>query len=135
MVSEDSPSCEGSSRGCRADQSSHAHATLRVLPQARIMNVTVRDGAPTSSWFNIACVAAGLPRESQPELTIRPFRTFEDLHQDEDLEGMIESQRQINALIAQERAAFVSRGVTPRIVVGGFSQGVCSYSVTKITIS
>lgn len=55
------------------------------------------------------------------DLTTR--RTFADLHQNEDEEGMIESQRQINQLIAEEQQALIRLDREPRIVLAGFSQG------------
>lgn len=67
------------------------------------MNVTLRGNAWTAAWYNIA--------------------TFEDLYYDEDVDGMRESQREINELIQEERAAMEKKGQEPRIVVAGFSQG------------
>ncbi|ORY89453.1 Phospholipase/Carboxylesterase-domain-containing protein [Leucosporidium creatinivorum] len=74
-----------------------------VAPQARLINSTVSGGVPTSAWYNI--------------------ETFADLHQNEDENGMIESQREINQLIQEERDALIRIGREPRIVVAGFSQG------------
>lgn len=50
-------------------------------------------------------------------------RDADDLHFDEDEQGMVESQRQINQLIREERDILIEAGKEPRIALAGFSQG------------
>ncbi|BGP48258.1 hypothetical protein JCM10450v2_004130 [Rhodotorula kratochvilovae] len=74
-----------------------------VAPTADYLNVTVRNGAETRAWFDIA--------------------SFEDIWGDEDVVGYMHSQQQLNRLIDAERQKMLDAGKLPRIVMLGFSQG------------
>ncbi len=68
-----------------------------VLPRAPVRPVTLNGGVPMRAWFDILGLGPGFP---------------------EDEAGIRASAREIEALLARERA----RGST-RLAVGGFSQG------------
>ncbi|SCV72053.1 BQ2448_4747 [Microbotryum intermedium] len=75
-----------------------------VHPKGRTINITANEGHASPAWYDI--------------------KTYHDVHEDEDRSGMLETQRQLNQLIKRERSVFEQRGETPRIVVGGFGQGL-----------
>src|SRR6202008_4520688 len=80
----------------------HLPQSLRMrflFPHAPVMPVTINRGYPMRAWYDI--------REN-------------DFNERADIDGVKQSQAQIEALIARERA----RGVAARrIVLAGFSQG------------
>jgi phospholipase/carboxylesterase len=69
-----------------------------VFPHAPVRPVTINNGMPMRAWYDIFSLGGG----------------------PEDEQGLRASQRQIEALIARERARGIAAG---RIVLAGFSQG------------
>lgn len=80
--------------GLPADRSIHF-----VFPHARVRPVTLNGGMAMRAWYDIVSL---------------------DARRDEDQEGILESARQVSALVDRERR----RGVpAERIILAGFSQG------------
>lgn len=82
-----------------------------VAPTADYLNVTVRDHQQTRAWFDM--------------------HSFPDVYHNEDVEGYVRSQQQLNQLIDDERARMVELGKEPRIVLMGFSQGELPLLIRK----
>ncbi|KAK4049709.1 hypothetical protein OIV83_003984 [Microbotryomycetes sp. JL201] len=98
----------------------HPHVRW-VAPQAParpidIVTVRLRFEFPFTAWFNM-----------------RDTKTIHMPGEWEDEAGMVESQRQINQLIRQERDLLVSRGQQPKIVLAGFSQGSAMALLASLT--
>lgn len=71
-----------------------------IFPHAPARPITINMGAKMPGWFDIS--------------------SLEDIDQREDAEGLRESKRYVESLVAAEAAGGVPPG---RVVVGGFSQG------------
>ncbi|KAH0490139.1 hypothetical protein TgHK011_001620 [Trichoderma gracile] len=79
-----------------------------VLPNARVMPISVNQGFPMPAWFDIKALGASAGQ------------SLDGKSRDEDEQGILESRAYLYSLIQQE----VSDGISSeRIVLGGFSQG------------
>ncbi|KAM0787070.1 hypothetical protein ACM66B_006331 [Microbotryomycetes sp. NB124-2] len=92
-----------------------------VAPQAParpidIVTVKLKFEFPFTAWFNM-----------------RDTKTLHEPGEWEDEVGMVESQRQINQLIRQEKELLVSKGQQPKIILAGFSQGSAMALLASLT--
>ncbi|PTB62221.1 Phospholipase/carboxylesterase [Trichoderma citrinoviride] len=79
-----------------------------VLPNARVMPISVNGGLPMPAWFDVKALGPSAGR------------TLDGKSRDEDEQGILESRAYLYSLIQQEVADGIS---SERIVLGGFSQG------------
>ncbi|KAK4056086.1 hypothetical protein OIO90_002817 [Microbotryomycetes sp. JL221] len=92
-----------------------------VAPQAParpidVVTVKLRFEFPFTAWFNM-----------------RDTKTIHLTPSWEDEVGMVESQRQINELIRQEKSLFLQQGQEPNMVLAGFSQGSAMALLASLT--
>ncbi|GFP59252.1 acyl-protein thioesterase 1 [Trichoderma asperellum] len=79
-----------------------------ILPNARVMPITVNGGFPMPAWFDVKSLGAS------------SNMTLDERSRDTDEAGILESRAYLYSLIQSE----VSQGISSdRVVLGGFSQG------------
>lgn len=83
-----------------------------VYPEGRNITVSIY-GDQRPGWYDV--------------------RDADDLHFNEDEQGMVESQRQINQIITEERDLLRNKGKEPRIVLAGWSQGAAMALMATLT--